>query len=84
MKRRGRDVVVGGKGEGLLLLWLLLYLNDTVMAWTQKWRIAACGGDEAYKEDKDKGCAPQAERKSSEGAASLWPRPISISHRACW
>jgi len=28
----------------------------------EKWRIAACEGKEAYKEDKDKGCAPQAER----------------------
>lgn len=31
------------------------------------------GGNEAYKEDKDKGCAPQAEWYLSR-AASLWPR----------
>lgn len=28
-------------------------MNGTVMAWAPKWRIAACGGYEGYKEDKD-------------------------------
>jgi hypothetical protein len=73
-----RGVVGGGKEEGLL------YLNGTVMAWAPKWSIAACGGgrclSDAYKEDKDKGCAPQDEWNLSEGAASHMHYVAAMTH----